>query len=106
MAILAVHYPFQYKSCCLIKLRVCHGTKRGLLAFQFAGESARCCHGLFVGLTAQLDKFSICLCQSSFNCRLTGSLGIGQHLPCSGFCLSYGSLCVGLCLSDVCKCFK
>lgn len=101
MAILAVHYPFHYKSCGFFQLALGCGAKLRLVSLKLSGKSACCVHCFFVSLPPQLGKLILGLDAGRLDSRLTGSLCIGFHLSGLGLGLRDGGLCVGFCLCDI-----
>lgn len=81
MAILAVHYPFHYKSCCLLKLGFGLGAKRGFGGLKLPRKPAGRVHGLFIGLTAQLGDLMAGLFAGGLDRGPARVLRVGAHLP-------------------------
>lgn len=96
MAILAVHYPFHYKSCGFLKLFLGLGAKRRLRCFKLVGKTACCVHCFFVSLPAQLGKLIVGLDRGRFYCCFARVFRVDPHLSRLGIGLSNGSLRVGL----------
>lgn len=98
MAILAVHYPFHYKSCGFFKLALGLGAQLRLLRLKLSGKTACCVHCFFVSLPPQLGKLILGLDTGRLNGCFACRLSVGFHLPGLGLGLRNGGLRVGFCL--------
>lgn len=106
MAISVVHYPFYHESRRLLKPRLRFGLKHGFFGLKLSRKLRGLSLGLFLGLSAKLQKLTLGLGSSRLQRRLTDTLRIRKALLCLSLRGGDSRLGLSFSLCNARYCFK